>query len=198
MAGAGGTIERMTCDPSTRSASVGTTSSRSRSAMLRVRALRPSRHVRTVAPCLRRVEATAEPISPGLSSPTFTLRVSRAGSCGSRSADGQRGAALRRRERYREVGKQASDADELEHRPEADERADEAAHQGADDRADVESHVVDPRGDADVVSFPSKVGDGGRARHAEEAPGDARGEEERDEDPIRGDVRERDRREAEE
>src|SRR5207244_8290870 len=38
----------------------------------RVRALRPSRHVRTVTPFVRRVLPTAWPISPIPSRPTFT------------------------------------------------------------------------------------------------------------------------------
>src|SRR2546425_3649316 len=59
-----------------RSARDRTSSMPAAAARPRVRALRPSRHVRTVTPFVRRVLPTAWPISPIPSRPTFTAEVS--------------------------------------------------------------------------------------------------------------------------
>src|SRR5207253_723161 len=67
----------------------------------------------------------------------------------------------------------------------------------SDDRADIETHVVDTRRDADIASFGSKLGDRSRAGDTEQPASEPGEQEEREERSERGHRAERDGRRAE-
>src|SRR5438874_12600695 len=98
-------------------------------------------------------------------------------------------ASRARREGNDQPCDERGERDDLEHRADADDARDRAAQGRSDDPADIEAHVVDAGGEADVTSFTAELRDVRGARGSKDPARQAEHDEDRSDDEHR--VRER-------